>query len=172
VLQEVLAEGLALQVLHDDVDGAVRELAVFVDVDDAGVADDVDGARLVAEAGGHLGSAGDVRVLDLDRGAAVQLLVYGLEHLAHAAVPELAHDLIATDYLTNHRRHGHAPPPRRALRLRRQPLGDRRCKSLASETILSHLVRCLDCVERAACQGASICFVCSCASAVSRTVES
>lgn len=108
VLQD-LAQRAALQVLHDEIDGAVGELAVFVDVDDAGVVDDVDGAGLVAEAGCHLGRAGDVGMQDLDRCAAVQLLVHCLEDLAHSALAEDAHDLIAADVLTDHLRIGSCP---------------------------------------------------------------
>jgi len=109
VVLQHLAQRAALQVLHDQIDGAVGELAVLVDVDDAGVVDDVDGAGLVAEARRHLGGAGDVGMQDLDGCAAVQLLMNCLEDLAHSALAEDAHDLIAADVLTDHLRIGSCP---------------------------------------------------------------
>src|SRR5438132_1694527 len=58
---EALEQRLALEELHDQVGRALGELAVVDDLDDARVADAVDRARLVDEAGGEVGVRRELR---------------------------------------------------------------------------------------------------------------
>ena len=99
---QALVEGLPLQVLHGQVGDAARLVAVVKDLDDAGMGDEVGGARLVEEAAGDLGVAGVLRAEDLDRGAHLDVLAHRLVDDAHAALSELAYEPVFTDALTDH----------------------------------------------------------------------
>jgi hypothetical protein len=95
--RQPLAQGLALQVLHDDVGRAVRKLAALGDLDDAGMSDAVGGAGLVLEATRRVPIGGKVGAQHLDRHAALDPLVERLVDYPHTALAELAHDTVGTD---------------------------------------------------------------------------
>jgi hypothetical protein len=94
-------EALAVQVLHEQVPGAVGELARVEDAHQARVADDGDGAGLVDEAPHDLGVVTVLRVEDLDRGALADGLVDGLVDGAHAALADQPDDPIRADVLAH-----------------------------------------------------------------------
>lgn len=99
-------ERLPVAVLHDDIGGAVRQLAIVEAADDAGVGDYVDRPRLVEKAGNYQGVLGILRAQDFDRYMAADSLVHSLKDAAHAAVADLADDFIMPDELSDH----DAPP--------------------------------------------------------------
>ena len=96
-------ERLALEQLHDDVGGAVRELTKCRDLDQALMINDVDGAGLVDEAGGDLLVLGVLFVEDFDGDALTDGLVDGFKDGAHAAFPDLGGDAVLADLLADHR---------------------------------------------------------------------
>jgi hypothetical protein len=95
-------QGLPVQVLHDDVGGAIGQLAEVEAADDAGVVDDVDGAGFVEKPGHHLLVGGKPRMQDLDGGVAANRLVHRLKDRAHPAIADFADDFVVADKLTDH----------------------------------------------------------------------
>ncbi len=93
-----IGEGLALQVLHHEVGGAVGELPEVADVDDVGVADGRRRLRLANEAAHDLLVAGDLAAEHLHREALVQGGVGREVDHAHAALPQHGlHEVAAID---------------------------------------------------------------------------
>jgi hypothetical protein len=83
---ETVVERFALEVLHDDVQGLGVDLTDLVDIDDAGVLDEVHGAGFVQEAGGDFTAAGDLGTENFDGDATANQIMLGLEDAAHAAL--------------------------------------------------------------------------------------
>jgi hypothetical protein len=79
---------------------AVGQAAEREDVDDVGMADLVDGARLLQEPLDGRGIVRQRRLQHLDRGALADHRVSRGVHDAHAAAAELAVDRVATDVRT------------------------------------------------------------------------
>ena len=73
-----------------------------VDLDDARVVNQRGGAGLDEEPPHHLGIPGALGHQHLDRGAAVDALVLGEEHLAHRAFAQLGDGFEATEPLAQH----------------------------------------------------------------------
>jgi hypothetical protein len=118
-----VAERLAVQQLHDEVRTAIGREAMRVDVDDAAVANGVDGLRLGQHAAHEHLVARELGLDDLDGDALVDDRVQALVHDAHAAFAERADDQVvaelrAEEQVTNRRRIGvrsvsHARAPSR-----------------------------------------------------------
>ncbi len=90
---EEARQRLAVDELHDEVgDGgvAVVDLAVVVDLDDAGALHDGDGARLAPEALAEAAVVDEVGQEDLDGDGAPQDRVRALPDVAHAAAADAA----------------------------------------------------------------------------------
>ena len=85
----------AVEILHHEINRAVDGGAGVEHVDDVRVADARCRPCLRAEARHHLALAGVGGVQDLDRHAAADLDVLGLEHLAHAAFADAAAHQVA-----------------------------------------------------------------------------
>ena len=102
-----VAQGLALDVLHDDVGGRAQGGAVLagvVDRDDGRVVQRGRGLRLAPEADLEGRVAGQVAAQHLDGDLAAEPQVATAVHLGHAAAAEDPADLVA---LTEHLRRGH-----------------------------------------------------------------
>ena len=93
---EYVAQGAALDVLHDDVrrSAPCRVLAGVVDRDDRRVVQRRRGLRLAAEPGLEGRVAGQVRAQHLDRDVPAQPDVAAAVHLGHAAVAEDRAELV------------------------------------------------------------------------------
>ena len=90
-----LAQGVALDELHDRVRHAVWSRTEVVDVDDIGVADPRRRLGLADESLDHVLIAGHIAFEDLYRHHLLDDDVLGQKHHAHAALAELALDLVA-----------------------------------------------------------------------------
>ena len=97
VVVDRVAEGLAVQQLHDDVGSAIVGEAEVEDLDDPGVIDRGGGPRLGEEAIDEVGLRRHPRRHDLDRRAALDQQVFTDVHRAHAAGGDLARDAVLTD---------------------------------------------------------------------------
>ena len=91
-------EALALDVLHDE-EVHPTLAADVVESADVGMIEARDRARLAVEALAQLGAAGGLRVQDLDGHRAVEPLVPGAIHLAHATCPQRGQDLVRAEVL-------------------------------------------------------------------------
>jgi hypothetical protein len=85
---ETLPQGLALDLVHDVIEEALRG-AGRVDGDDAGMAETGDGARFGEEPAHDRGVGGQLGVHDLDGDGAVERGVGRAEHDTHAATAQL-----------------------------------------------------------------------------------
>ena len=97
VARDAVVQGLAGQELHDEVGLPVGGLAEVHDLDDVLVSDGVDRARLVEEAGDHLGIARQRQVQELDRDLASDHRMLGLVHHPHPALTQLPGDPVVPD---------------------------------------------------------------------------
>jgi hypothetical protein len=96
-VEQPLGERLALEELEDLVAAAVGEGAEAEDVDDVGVADLVDRARLLHEAQHRLAPAREAACDDLDRGALADQRMHRGVDRRHAAGAEDAGHRVVTD---------------------------------------------------------------------------
>jgi hypothetical protein len=88
------------QLHHQEADPAF--LLETVDRGDVGMLQAGQGPRLALEPGLALGIARELGRQDLDRHVAAELRVAGAEHLAHAALADLALDLVMQECLPDH----------------------------------------------------------------------
>ena len=95
---EIVGDGLALDVLHDEVVVAAG-LADVDGLDDVGVVELAGGLAFLVEALDVLGVLAEALGQDLDRDDAVEAELLGLVDDGHRAGPELAEDLVAGDLL-------------------------------------------------------------------------
>ena len=92
--RELVAQADAIDVLHDEVRGAVRKTTEVCDVDDVGTTDGRGRARFVGEAFDDLAIARHVDAQNLERNAlADRLVLRGVNH-AHAAFADDALDRV------------------------------------------------------------------------------
>src|SRR5208337_138611 len=103
-LAQAFTEGFTLQILHDDVAGAIL-LSDVVKVADVGMAQRRDGAGFPVEALASLGIFGKMGGENLYGYGAVQARVAGAVHLAHAACAERRDNLVRTELLTRGKPH-------------------------------------------------------------------
>ena len=100
-----VAQRPAVDVLHDDERRAVL-LAPVEDADDVGVVQARGGLRLAPEPLDERGVARELGGEHLERDGAVELRVAGEVHVGHAAVRDLADDLVAVREDGRRRGHG------------------------------------------------------------------
>ena len=103
MLAEQPMQGLALDVLHGDVEDAIL-LAGVVDGDDVGMIERTRRARLVAEAAQQVFGiqAVGVQPRGLDGHGAADVGVGGLVHHPHGALPQFPRDVVTPDLLQAH----------------------------------------------------------------------
>ena len=119
---QAFSEGFALQILHDDVVGAVL-LAHIVEMADVGMAERGDGSCFAVKSLPGFGTPGKMRGQNLDRDGAVEPRIARAIHLAHAACAERLDDFVRTEF--GPRREPHA------LRVIIAPLGRRHSNGAA-----------------------------------------
>ncbi len=131
--RRTLAQVLAAQHLHHQEAAAVGQLAHGEHVDDAGVADAVDRARLLHEAGDRVEVHAQLGPQHLDRDPLADDRVHRLVHEAHAAfaeqplddvLPDLEAGRQLVDHLPHGRDVGRARPRRAELAAGAAPVGD------------------------------------------------
>ncbi len=108
-----LGEGLARQVLHDEVRATGRILVVVQHVDDAAARHRRRGPRFLVEATQDVRVGGQARQEHLDRHATAHGDVHGLEDRSHAADPEHALEPVPPAELQPHE----SPGPLLAVRV-------------------------------------------------------
>ncbi|MFT3754926.1 MAG: hypothetical protein QM769_03090 [Pseudoxanthomonas sp.] len=99
---DALPQRLAFQKLHRQVGHTARLVTVVEDLDDAGMGDEVGGARFVEEAVRQLGVAGVLGTEDLDGGADFDVFAYSLVHHAHAPFAQGAYEPVFADARADH----------------------------------------------------------------------
>ena len=128
-VSQAIAQALALEQLHHEIDDAVVGVAEVGDVDDVGVADLVDGLGLLEEARHQARIGAQVRAQHLDGHPLADHRMLGEVDGTHATFAENADDLVVTDAATDHEwqrlypdwRHSADPRSRRRWRWALEP---------------------------------------------------